>query len=181
MTHVARICAALVFLAGCAAPSNFAQAAQHGKKPDPTQQELFDYVRGKLLALSATDGFNDNVEVAFDAPSSTLTITQPDGRCDIFLNAIDTSSASWEVFDPSDSYHTREDVLRLTFTSLNGMKARLCYDSRNQVDPTLVSNRVRFLFSAYKAKTVPNFTETMAKALKKLIVQSGGAPEKDLF
>src|SRR5580692_7519237 len=139
---VARICATavLVSLSGCnvlttpteqpaqptpAAPKT--KPAQHAKvtpKPEPTQQELVDYVRGKLLALSPSDGFNDNVEVVFDPATSILSITQPDGRCDIFLNAIDPNSMAWEVFDPSDTTHAREEVLRLTLTSLSGKKAR---------------------------------------------------------
>jgi hypothetical protein len=150
-------------------------------KPEPTQQELFDYVRGKLLALSPSDGINDNLEVAFNADTSVLSITQPDGRCDIFLSAIDTNSPIWEVFDPSDTYHTREDILRLTLTSLSGKKARTCYDKNNQVDSNLASNRARLLFSVPKANAIPGFSEKMGKAVKKLIVLAGGAPEKDIF
>jgi hypothetical protein len=182
MTHLARICAAALILV---LPACSAQTPHHGKKPDPkpepTQQELFEYIRGKLLSLSPGDGINDNLEVAFDPASAILSITQPDGRCDIFLSAIDTNSAVWEVFDPSDTYHTREQVLRLTLTSLSGKKARTCYDSHNQVDTSLAANRVRLLFSLAKANEVPDFTENMGKAIKKLIVLAGGTPEKDLF
>jgi hypothetical protein len=181
MTNLARICVAALILV---LPRCFAQtapAAHHTKKPEPTRQELFDYVRGKLLALSPSDGINDNLEVAFDPATSTLSITQPDGRCDIFLNSVDTNSTLWDVFDPSDSYHTREDVLRLTVTSLSGKKARTCYDKNNQVDTSIASNRARLLFSVPKANAVPKFAETMGKAIKKLIVLSGGSPEKDLF
>ena len=32
-------------------------------KPQPTEQDLLDYLRGKLLALSPEDGLNDNLEV----------------------------------------------------------------------------------------------------------------------
>ena len=168
-----------------AQPKPKVMLAQHKKKPDPkpepTQQELFDYIRGKLLALSPSDGINDNIEVAFDPATSVLSITQPDGRCDIFLSAIDTNSAIWEVFDPSDTYHTREQLLRVTLTSLSGKKARTCYDNHNQVDPTPVSNRARLLFSLSKASAVPSFTDNMGKAIKKLVVLAGGAPEKDFF
>jgi len=150
-------------------------------KPEPTQQELFDYVRGKLLALSPNDGINDNLEVAFDPATSILSITQPDGRCDIFLSAIDSNSALWEVFDPSDTYHTREQILRVTLTSLGGKKARTCYDRENQVDTSVAPNRVRLLFSLYKANAVPKFTDSMGKALKKLVTLAGGSPEKDIF
>lgn len=158
-----------------------AQKTKTAPKPEPTQQELYDYVRGKLLALSPSDGINDNLEVAFDADTSVLSITQPDGRCDIFLSAIDTNSPIWEVFDPSDAYHTREDILRLTLTSLSGKKARTCYDKSGQIDTNLASNRARLLFSVPKADAIPGFSEKMGKAVKKLIVLAGGAPEKDIF
>jgi uncharacterized lipoprotein YajG len=161
-----------------------AQTTHHTKKPpkpEPTQQELFDYVRGELLALTPNDGINDNLEVAFDAATSVLSITQPDGRCDIYLGAIDSNSAIWEVFDPSDTYHTREQVLRLTLTSLSGKKARVCYDSHNQVDTSVPSNRARLLFSLPMANGVTGFTDKMGKAVKKLVALAGGAPEKDLF
>ena len=182
MTHLARICAAALILV---LPASSAQTARHAKKPDPkpepTQQELFDYIRGKLLSLSPGDGINDNLEVAFDPATSILSITQPDGRCDIFLSAIDTNSAIWEVFDPSDTYHTRDQVLRLTLTSSSGKKARTCYDSHNQVDASLPANRVRLVFSLAKANAVPDFTDNLGKTIKKLIVLAGGAPEKDIF
>jgi hypothetical protein len=200
MTRLARICAAtlIVFLSACSAltppPEQAAQLvplaqprkatpAQHtiAKKEEPSQQELFDYVRGKLLSLSPSDGFNDNQEVSFDPSTSILSITQPDGRCDIFLNAIDANSMIWEDFDPSDTYHTREDVLRLTLTALNGKKARTCYDAHNQVDTSIPSNRARLLFSVAKTNTVPKFTDNMGKAVKKLVVLAGGTPEKNLF
>jgi hypothetical protein len=157
------------------------QQTKKTPKPEPTQDELFDYVRGKLLALTPSDGINDNLEVAFDPATSVLSIIQPDGRCDIFLSNIDTNSPIWEVFDPSDSYHTREDVLRLTLTSLSGKKARTCYDKNNQVDTNLASNHARLLFSVPKANAIPGFSEKMGKAIKKLIVLAGGAPEKDIF
>jgi hypothetical protein len=199
VTHLARICAAAVLLSlpACDSvapqteqPAQPAQAAPKPKpvqktkttpKPEPTQQELFDYVRGRLLALTPNDGINDNLEVAFNADTSVLSITQPDGRCDIFLSAIDTNSPIWEVFDPSDAYHTREDILRLTLTSLSGKKARTCYDKNNQVDTSLASNHARLLFSVPKADAIPGFSEKMGKAVKKLIVLAGGAPEKDIF
>ena len=161
-----------------------APAAHHAKKPpkpEPTQQELFDYVRGELLALSPSDGINDNVEVKYDLATSVLSITQPDGHCDIYLGAMDSNSAIWEVFDPSDTYHTREQVLRLTLTSLSGKKARVCYDKDNLVDTSIASNRARLLFSLVMSNAVPKFTDNMGKAVKKLIALAGGTPEKDLF
>ena len=162
-----------------------AQNAYHPKKaapkPEPTQQELFDYIRAKLLALSPSDGINDNQDVSFDAATGVLSVTQPDGRCDIFLGAIDSSSLLWETFDPSDTYHPRAKVLRVTMTSLGGQKGRTCYDTHNQVDASLPKNRARLLFSLPKTGVVPNFQPNMTKALKKLILSAGGAPEKDIF
>jgi hypothetical protein len=179
MTHRGRVsAAALVFVVGLMSCS--AQTV-HAKKPEPTQQELFDYVRGNLLALSPSDGINDNLEVTLDPATSILSITQPDGRCDILLNAIDTNSPIWDVFDPSETYHTREEVLRLTLTSVSGKNARTCYDRHNQVDSSIAANRARLLFSYSRANAVPNFSENMGKAIKKLVVLSGGATEKKLF
>ena len=175
---------ALLVMLLMALPAVSAQTTHHTRKapkPEPTQQELFDYVRGELLALTPSDGINDNLEVAFDAARSVLTITQPDGRCDIFLGAIDSNSAIWEVFDPSDTYHTREQVLRLTLTSLSGKKARVCYDSHNQVDTSVAANRARLLFSLPMDNAVSGFTDKMGKAVKKLVALAGGSPEKDLF
>jgi hypothetical protein len=163
--------------------------AVHGKKteskaeakPELSQQDLFEYIRGKLLSLSPNDGINDNLEVTYDAPSSTLSIVQPDGRCDIFLNAIDTNNMIWEVRDPSDAYHTSGDILRLTLTASSGKPARVCYDDKNQIDKSIASNRARLLFAQNKANAVPGFTDNMTKAIKKLVVQSGGVAEKKIF
>ncbi len=191
MTTLARIAAATLLLAlgVCSAQTvptaQTTPATHHAKKtppkPEPTQQELYDYVRGELLALTPSDGINDNLEVAFDAATSTLSITQPDGRCDIFLGAIDSNSAIWEVFDPSDAYHTREQILRLTLTSLSGKKARTCYDKNNQVDPSVPANRARLLFSLAMSNAVPGFTDKLGKAVKKLVALAGGSAEKELF
>ncbi len=191
MTTLARIAAAALLLVAGVCSAQTAPATpststtHHAKKappkPEPTQQELFDYVRGELLALSPSDGINDNLEVSFDAATSILTITQPDGRCDIFLGAIDSNSAIWEVFDPSDTYHTREQILRLTLTSLSGKKARVCYDKKNQVDASVPSNRARLLFSLPMSNAVPGFTDKLGKAVKKLVALAGGSPEKDIF
>lgn len=169
-----------------ALPAYSAQTTtHHAKKPDPkpepTQQELFQYIRGKLLSLTPSDGINDTLEVAFDPASSTLSITQPDGHCDIFLGAIDGDSLIWEVFDPGATYNTRPQILRLTLTSLSGKAARTCYDKSNRIDTSLPANRVRLMFSLTKSDAFPDFTDKMGKAITKLIVLCGGAPEKDPF
>jgi hypothetical protein len=179
MRRLGRVCAVMLMVA---APACFAQTphpAKKASKPEPSELDLFNYVRGKLLALSPSDGINDNVEVALDQDNYVLTITQPDGRCDIFLGAIDANTAIWEAFDPSDTYHTREDVLRLTMTSLSGRKARICYDNHNLVDTSLATNHVRLLFSMSKANAVPKFTDKMTTAMKKLVALAGGNADKD--
>jgi len=172
--------ALLIILPACSA-----QTARHSKtaapKPEPTALELAEYLRGQLLSLSPEDGINDNVEVVFDLPSKVMTVTGPNGHCDQFLNALDTNTAVWDIFDPSDSTQQREKLLRLTLVSVSGKAARACYDKQNHVDASLVRNRVRLLFSLSKAEDIPHFQDKMAKAFKKLIVLSGGAPEKDLF
>lgn len=198
MTRLAWACAVvLVFLSACgpeapqtgqtALPVQDArtfQPAHTGKKtpkPEASQQELFDYVRGQLLALSPNDGLNDNLEVAFDPATSVLSITQPDGRCDIFLSAIDANSLIWQAVDPSEPYHTRDKLLRVTLTSLSGRKARTCYDSHNQVDTSMAANHARLLFSLSKSSAVPDFSATMGKAIKKLVELAGGSGEKEIF
>lgn len=150
-------------------------------KPEPTQQELADYLRGKLLALSPSDGINDNLEVRFDPSTSILTVLQPGSRCDHFLNALDTNNLSWDVFDPSDSYNSREALLRLTVTSLSGKTARACYDKKGQPEEGTSTNRIRLLFSLSKSQQVPGFQAKIAKVVKGLVVLAGGAPEKDIF
>jgi len=150
-------------------------------KPEPTQQELIDYLRGKLLSFSPSDGINDNSEVTFDPDTTALTITRPDGRCVNFLNALDANNIAWEIFDPSDTHSSREELLRLTITSVSGKTARTCYDKQDHPDASASSNRVRFLFSASQARQSAGFQKDMATAMKKLILLSGGAPEKKLF
>ena len=180
LAHI-RAAALLLVLPVCSAQTTPAHHAKKPAKPEPTQQELFDYVRGELLALTPSDGINDNTEVSYDLATSVLSITQPDGRCDVYLGNIDSNSAIWEVFDPGDTYHTREQILRLTLTSLSGKKARICYDKKGQVDESIASNRARLLFSLAMSNAVPAFTTKMGKAVKKLVALAGGSPEKDLF
>jgi hypothetical protein len=182
--RAALVCAAAVLLSlpvWCAQSTPATHHAKKPPKPEPTQQELFDYVRSQLLTMSADDGINDNLEVSYDLATSTLSVTRPDGRCNIFLGNLDSNSALWEIFDPSDTYHSREAVLRVTLSSLNGKSARTCYDKHDQVDPSLPPNRTRILFSLARTKASSSFTEDMDKALKKLIAMAGGAPAKDIF
>jgi hypothetical protein len=98
-----------------------------------------------------------------------LSITLPNGRCDIYLKALDTDSAAWELFDPSEPGQTREQLLRLTFDAASGKKARTCYDNHHSVDTSFSADHVRFLFSQTKANAVPNFSDEMENAIKKLV------------
>jgi hypothetical protein len=177
------ICAAAVLFA--LLPFCSAQARSRTKapdpKPEPTQAELVEYIRAALLSLSPNDGINDNLDITFDSASSVLTVIQPGGRCDEFIGALNANNIVWDVFDPSDSDRQREKLLRLTMVSVSGKSARTCYDKLDHVDANLIGNRARFLFSLPKADEVPDFQTKMAKAFKKLIALSGGAPEKDIF
>ena len=157
------------------------KAKKPDPKPEPTEQDLLDYLRAKLLSLSPEDGLNDNLEVSYDLATSIMSITQPDGHCDISWNAIDANSALWDTIDPSDTYHKRDEVLRLTLTSQNGKSARVCYDRKNQINPNAAANRVRLLFSHPKADGLSGFMDTMDKAVKKLVALSGGTPEKKIL
>ena len=150
-------------------------------KPEPTAPELFEYIRGALISLSAEDGVNDNLEVKYDVATGVMTVTQPGGHCDEFFGSLDANQVVWDDYDPSDSRNSRERLARVTLISLAGKKARTCYDNDNNLDETASTNRVRLLFSFSKADQRPKFQEQMTKAIKKLIALTGGAPEKALF
>ncbi len=167
-------------------PAHHARAAEPAAKaaeppPEPTQAELVEYLHGKLLALSPSDGYNDNLEVTFDPSTTALTVSRPGGRCVNFLNALDANSIVWDLFDPGDTHNLREQLLRVTVSSMSGKAARTCYDQENHVDQDANPNRVRLLFSPSKASEFPDFQENMTKALQKLIALSGGVPEENLF
>jgi len=164
----------------CAAQSKTAHKKIAPAK-EPTAAELFAYLRGVLLQYSADDGSNDNLEVAIDPTATVLTIKQPDGHCDIFLNALDANTVSWDVYDASDSMQTRAPLARLTVVSVAGKKARTCYDVENNIDPAPSVTRARILFSWEKIPEGSGFQSKFTKAFKKLITQSGGAAEASLF
>jgi hypothetical protein len=165
----------------CAAQAKATQSKKAAPKKEPTSAELFAYMRGALLQYSSDDGANDNLEASIDPTATVLTIKQPDGHCDIFLNALDANTISWDVYDASDSMQTRAPVARLTVVSVAGKKARTCYDVENNVDPTISATRARILFSWEKIPEGSGFQSKFTKALKKLITQSGGAAEMSLF
>jgi hypothetical protein len=163
--------------------SGFAQTQAHKKdpKPLPTAEDYYEYIRGSLLAYSPDDRINDNLEVSLDPTATVLTIKQPDGHCDIFLNALDANALVWDVYDASDSVTSREPLARLTIFSAPGKNARTCYDNDNQVDQTIPGNRARLLFLYAKIPEGSGFETKMTKAMKKLIALTGGDAEKDLF
>lgn len=150
-------------------------------KPDPTPQELLEYVRGSLLAYSPEDRINDNLEVTVDPTGTVITVKQPDGHCDEFLSSLNANTLVWDIFDASDPQTTRQQVLRLTIVSVSGKSARTCYDKWGRVDGTVASNRARFLFGLGKIGDPAAFQTKMTKAFKMLIASSGGLPEKDIF
>lgn len=164
--------------------ASVSQTARHKApepKPEPTESELVEYIRGALLAFSPSDGINDNLDVAFNAATNVLTVSGPYGHCDFSIPSLNANDTVWDVYDPSDSDRTREKLLRLTLVSVSGKDARTCYNRQGGIDATMLANRARFLFSQPKADEVLNFQDKMATAFQKLIAATGGTPAKDLF
>lgn len=175
MRQIARLCAATLI---AVLPACTAQTTTHKARPEPkpeaTAPELFEYVRSALLLLTPEDGVNDNLEVTFNWTTNVMSITQPGGHCDLFMNALNGNDVAWDVFDPSDSHESREKLVRLTLASVSGTRARTCYDKAGSVDESVPSNRIRFLFTYSKADQWPGFQAKLTKTIKKLIVLSGG-------
>lgn len=182
MRHMARICAAalIAVIPACTAQTS-TRKARPEPKPEATAPELFEYVRSALLLLTPEDSVNDNLEVTFDWTTNVMTISQPGGHCDVYMNALNSNDVAWDVFDPSDAHETRDKLVRLTMVSVSGTKARTCYDKAGRVDESVPSNRIRLLFSYSKADQWPNFQTRFSKAIKRLVVLCGGAPEVKLF
>ncbi len=186
MKQMARICAAALI---AVLPACTAQTPAHQPRTEPKTEprteaaapELFEYVRSALLLLTPEDGVNDNVEVTFNWSTNVMTIVQPGGHCDLFMNALNSNDVAWDVFDPSDTHETRGKLLRLTLVSVSGTRARTCYDKSGRVDESVPANRIRFLFSQQKADQWTGFQAKLTKTLKKLIVLSGGTGEVKLF
>ena len=166
-------------------PACSAQTPTHSARPDPRANagapELFEYVRSALLLLTPEDGVNDNQEVTMNWTTNVMTIAQPGGHCDLYMNALNANDVAWDMFDPSDSHETREKLVRLTLVSVSGTRARTCYDKAGRVDESVPANRIRFLFSYQKADQWTNFQSKLAKALKRLILLSGGVEAKERF
>lgn len=143
-----------------------------------TSAELFAYIHGALMEYSADDGVNDNLEVTIDPTATIITIKQPDGHCDIFLDSLDPNTITWDVYDASDSMQTRAPLARMTVIALAGKKARACYDPENNVDPSTPVTRARILFSWDKIPEGSGLQTKFTKAIKRLIVMSEGGVEK---
>ncbi len=161
------------------------QTTTHKKKAaprhEPTSAELFEYIHGSMLAYSPEDRVNDNLDISIDPTATILTVRQPDGHCDIFLDALDANTIVWDVYDASDSMQTRAPLARLTVDAVAGKKARTCYDTDNNVDPSIPTTRARILFSWALIPDGSGFQTKFTKAFKKLIKLSGGMPAKDIF
>jgi len=182
LSLAAGVCAAVLAMAAhpCAGQTNAPK--KKGPPPhEPTSAELFDYIHGAMLAYSPADRVNDNLEISIDPTATVLTIKQPDGHCDIFLNALDANTIVWDVYDASDSMQTRSPLARLTVNAIAGKRARTCYDTDNNADPSTPSTRARILFSWGLIPDGSGFQTKFTKALKKLIKISGGMTEKDIF
>jgi len=161
--------------------STFGNHKKNAPEHEPTSAELFAYIHGSMLAYSPEDRVNDNLEISIDPTATVLTITQPDGHCDIILNALDANTIVWDVYDASDSMQTRSPMARLTVNAIAGKKARTCYDTDNNVDPSIPTLRARILFSWGAIPEGSGFQSKFTKAFKKLIKQSGGMAEKNIF
>lgn len=181
MSLAAGVCAAVLAMA----PFVCSAQASHKKKADPkpelTAQDLYTYIRGAMLQYSPDDRINDTLEVALDPTATVLTIRQPDGHCDIFLNALDANTLTWDVYDASDSMQTRAPLARMTVVSILGKSARTCYDLDNNIDPSTPVTRARLLFSWDRIPEGSGFQTKMTKAFKKLITLSGGSADKNIF
>lgn len=182
MKQIAHICASamIAILPACSAQTP-AHKPRPQPKPEATAPELFEYVRSALLLLTPEDGVNDNLEVTFNWTNNVMTIAQPGGHCDLFMNALNSNDVAWDVFDPSDSHESRDKLVRLTLVSVSGTRARTCYDKAGRMDEGVPSNRIRFLFTYSKADQWPGFQAKLTKNLKKLIVLSGGTGEVQRF
>jgi len=95
--------ALLLIASCCAAQTAHKKAPPPPPKPEPTESDLVEYIRGQLLSLSPSDGINDNLEVRYDQTNKVLTVITPSGHCDMFITSLDPNNAVWDVFDPSDT------------------------------------------------------------------------------
>ena len=79
------------------------------------------------------------------------------------------------------SHELRSPLARLTVDAIAGKRARTCYDAENNLDTSIPSSRARILFSWAMIPDGSGFQAKFTKALKKLIKQSGGMTDKDIY
>src|SRR3974390_3030002 len=92
MRQMARICgAALIAILPACMAEKPTRKTDPEPRPDATAPELFEYVRSALLLLTPEDGVNDNLEVTFNWNTNVMTIWQPSGHCDLYMNALNAN------------------------------------------------------------------------------------------
>jgi len=134
------------------------------RQPLPRSRSYFSTSAARSYLLSPDDGINDNVEVTFNPATSVLTVTQPSGHCDEFLNALDAQNAVWDQFDPSDAQQTRRkswsDSRWFRWPANQPVSATT---RQTRLTPAFRGNRVRLLFSFSKAEQWPLFQEKFSR------------------
>ena len=179
----AGVCAALLAIV---VSSSRAQPAMHRKKavaakPEATAAELFEYIRGTLMAYSPDDRINDNLDVSLDPTATVLTIKQPDGHCDIFLGALDANTVTWDFYDASDSMVSRQPLARMSVVSLPGKSAAHLLRPGQPGRPVDSDQPGAIAVFVGEDSRGSGVQSKVTKAMKKLIALSGGYAEKDIF
>ena len=137
-------------------------------KPEPTAQELFEYVRSALILLSPDDGINDNLEVTFN-PATQLddrNAARRPLRSISRMRSTQTMSA-WDVFDPSDASRVPRTALA-PYTGLRQRQegAEPATTRQNKSMQALPANRVRLLFSLSQGGPVAQLPGQIVKGLQ---------------
>lgn len=169
----------------------FCSIYSFAQKTQPTKQETFEYLRGKLLSLSTHDGINGVTDVKFDENACVLQIFFENGKWnEIFINNLDANSIAWDIYDPNldpdrpNKNIVYDKLIRITIASINSSSiARNSYNSLSSITPDNGNkNYARLFFDISKAADIPNFQDKITKAVKRLIVLCGGKKEeKDPF
>ena len=176
----------LVLAAGLA----FAQTKPHAKPssdqvpvatpapdPEPTMEETYEYIRGKLLTLATEDPRNAITFVSFENATCTLkTIDQGGRKNELLIGNLDTNNLAWEIYDPNTGYSKQ---LRITLLARVG-KTGGTQSLHDKVTANELQS-VPLAFSLTKAAEVPDFQTKMIKAFTHLIVLCGGPAPKELF
>lgn len=155
-----------------------------GNAQQPTKQQTFDYLRGKLLSLSTQDGSNGITETSFNDNNCTSTIFYEDKTYSIiFWGNLDANAIGWDIFDPNKGGggNKFDRLIRIAIVAKTGYAARQLFSSNGQIDNTISNIHIRLLFSLSKAADIPSFQNKIEKAVKRLITLCGGEPERNLF